>query len=171
LLDVVAELPVPTLAACDVTATLLEAPRVFGPQKGADAEAVAELERRFGGRDDLAAALRHARFGGAAGGLGAALASLGAELVAGAPYVLDAIGFDPHGFDLVVTGEGRIDATTALGKAPGEVVRRSGATPCVVVGGVVDADVPGAVTLALSGAPSRAREDLVAAGRELAASR
>jgi hypothetical protein len=41
----------------------------------------------------------------------------------------------------------------------------------VVVGGVVDADVPGAVTLALSGDPSRTREDLVAAGRELAASR
>ncbi len=169
-LEVVGELPVPTRVACDVSATLLEAPRLFGPQKGAGSEVVAELERRFADRDDLEA-LRDARFGGAAGGLGAALASLGAELVAGAPLVLDAVGFDATGFDLVVTGEGRIDATTALGKAPGEVVRRCGSTRCVVVGGVVAAGVPGATTLALSGDPARAREDLVAAGRDLASGR
>jgi len=170
-LEVVGELPARTRVACDVTATLLEAPRLFGPQKGAGAEVVLELERRFADRGDLGA-LREARFGGAAGGLGAALASLGAELVAGAPLVLDAIRFDATGFDLVVTGEGRVDATTALGKAPGEVVRRSGSTPCVVVGGVVAAEVPGAAaTVALSGDPARAREDLVAAGRELASGR
>ena len=166
-LEVVGELPVPTRAACDVTATLLEAPRLFAPQKGADAEVVAELERRFASRDDLGA-FRGARFGGAAGGLGAALASLGAELVPGAPLVLELVGFDASGFDLVVTGEGTVDATTALGKAPGEVVRRSGSTRCVVVGGIVAADVPGATTFALSGDPARAREDLVSAGRELA---
>ena len=62
---------------------------------------------------------------GAAGGLGAALASLGAR----APYrarelVLDELGFDPSGYDLVVTGEGTVDATTVRGKAPGEVARR-----------------------------------------------
>ena len=166
-LEVVGELPVPTRAACDVTATLLEAPRIFGPQKGGDAEVVAELEQRFANRDDLAR-YRGGRFGGAAGGLGAALASLGAELVAGAPLVLDLIGFDASGFDLVVTGEGTVDATTALGKAPGEVVRRSGSTRCVIVGGIVAADVPGAATVALSGDAARAREDLVSAGRELA---
>jgi len=107
-------------------------------------------------------------FTGAAGGLGAALASLGAELVPGAPYVLDAVGFDASAFDLVVTGEGRVDATTALGKAPGEVVRRTGATHCVVFGGIVELHVPGAETVALSGDPSRARDDLVALGRDLA---
>ena len=72
--------------------------------------------------------IRHKAGSGAAGGLGAALASLGAELVPGAAYVLDAVGFDAAPFDLVVTGEGRVDATTGLGKAPGEVVRRAGAT-------------------------------------------
>ena len=47
LLEVVEELPVPARVACDVTATLAEAPRLFGPQKGAGPAEVAELERRF----------------------------------------------------------------------------------------------------------------------------
>ena len=166
-LEVLAELPGPALAVCDVTATLAEAPSLFGPQKGADAEAIAELERRFAEMDALAGLL-HVQRTGAAGGLGAALASLGAELVSGAGYVRDAGGFDATAFDHVVTGEGRVDGTTALGKAPGEIVRRAGETRCVVFGGVVQQDVPGAVTVALSGDPSRAREDLVALGKELA---
>ena len=115
--------------------------------------------------------IRHKPFSGAAGGLGAALASLGAELVSGAAYVLDAVGFDASSFDLVVTGEGRVDGTTALGKAPGEVVRRSGATRCVVFGGVVEQDVAGAETVALSGDPAKARDDLVALGRDLVSDR
>jgi len=165
-LEVVSELPVPALAACDVTATLAEAPRLFGPQKGAGRAAIAELERRFAAATGLDP-VRHVPRSGAAGGLGAALASLGAELVSGATYVLDAVGFDASAFDLVVTGEGRVDATTALGKAPGEVVRRAGAARCVVFGGIVEQDVHGAETVALSGDPGRAREDLVALGREL----
>ena len=81
--------------------------------------------------------------------------------------MLDAVGFDASSFDLIVTGEGRVDATTSLGKAPGEVVRRSGATRCVVFGGIVAQDVPGVETVALSGEPERAAEDLVALGRDL----
>ena len=169
-LEVVAALPVPAVAACDVTATLLDAPRLFGPQKGADQAAVAELERRFAAREELVS-IRHKPGSGAAGGLGAALASLGAELVSGASYVLDAVGFDAAAFDLVVTGEGRVDATTPLGKAPGEVARRSAGTRCVVFGGVVEQDVPGAETVALSGDPARARDDLVALGRDLVSDR
>ena len=169
-LDAVARLPVPAIAACDVTATLLDAPRLFGPQKGADPAAVVELERRFAALEALVS-IRHKPGSGAAGGLGAALASLGAELVPGAVYVLDAVGFDASAFDLVVTGEGRVDATTALGKAPGEVVRRSGTTRCVVFGGVVEQDVPGAETVALSGDPAKARDDLVALGRDLVSDR
>jgi glycerate kinase len=96
---------------------------------------------------------------------------LGAELVPGAALVLDEVGFDASGFDLVVTGEGRVDATTALGKAPGEVVRRSGGTRCVVFGGVVEQPVPGAETVALSGDPARAGDDLVALGRKLVSGR
>ena len=170
LLEVVRALPVPAQVACDVTATLLEAPRLFGPQKGAGPKEVAELERRFAARQELVS-IRHKPGSGAAGGLGGALAFLGAELVPGAPLVLDAIGFDAAGFDLVVTGEGRVDATTALGKAVGEVARRSAGTRCVVFGGVVDAAVPGAETVALSGDPARARDDLVELGRDLVSDR
>lgn len=169
-LEVVRELPVPARVACDVTATLLEAPRLFGPQKGAGPAEIAELERRFAAREELVS-IRHKPGSGAAGGLGAALAFLGAELVPGAALVLDALGFDASEYDLVVTGEGRVDATTALGKAPGEVARRSAGTRCVVFGGIVEADVPGAVTVALSGDPVRAREDLVALGRDLVSDR
>ena len=62
---------------------------------------------------------------GAAGGLGAALASLGAELVPGAAAVARARRLRPAARTaLVVTGEGRVDATTAEGKAPAEVARR-----------------------------------------------
>ena len=166
LLQVVTELRVPARVACDVTATLLEAPGLFGPQKGAGPAEIMELEGQFTSREDLAA-VAHLPGSGAAGGLGAALAALGAELVPGAALVLDAIGFDAAGFDLVVTGEGRVDRTTALGKAPGEVVRRSAGIRCVVFGGLVEAEVPGAATVALSGDPGRAREDLVELGRAL----
>lgn len=165
-LEVVGELPVPTRAGCDVTATLLEAPSLFGPQKGAGPAEIASLEHTFAARRELVL-FQHKPGSGAAGGLGAALASLGAELVPGAALVLDALGFDVSGYDLVVTGEGRVDATTALGKAPGEVARRSAKTRCVVFGGTVEAEVPGAETLALSGDPARARDDLVELGRNL----
>jgi glycerate kinase len=106
---------------------------------------------------------------GAAGGLGAALVSLGAELVAGAPLVLDLVGFDPRGYDLVVTGEGTVDATTARGKAPGEVAKRclAAGVRCVLFGGRVVATVPGVETVALSGNVKRARQDLVALGASL----
>jgi glycerate kinase len=169
-LAVVRDLPVPARVACDVTATLLEAPRLFGPQKGAGPEEIGALERAFAAREELVS-IRHKPGSGAAGGLGAALAALGAELVPGAALVLDQLGFDPSGYDLVVTGEGRVDATTALGKAPGEVARRSAGTRCVVFGGVVEAEVAGAETVALSGDPARAREDLAALGRDLVTDR
>jgi len=155
-------LPAPTRVACDTLARLSEAPRLFGPQKGvADVE---ELERRFAALD-----LPDVPGGGAAGGLGAALAALGAELVPGAALVLDAIGFEPRGFDLVVTGEGTVDRTTATGKAPGEVARRcrEADVRCVVFGGRVVEPVPDVETVALSGDPARARADLVELGGAL----
>jgi glycerate kinase len=166
LLEIVEELPLPARVACDVSATLAEAPRLFGPQKGAGPDEIAELERRFAAREELVL-IQHKPGSGAAGGLGAALAHLGGELVSGAEIVLDLLGFDAGGYDLVVTGEGRVDATTALGKAPAEVARRSAATRCVVFGGIVEGDVPGAETVALSGDPRRARSDLVELGRDL----
>ncbi len=170
LLEVLDALPAPTTVLCDVQTTLYDAPRLFGPQKGATPEQVVELERRFRSADELApfAGLPGS---GAAGGLGAALASLGAELVPGAATILDLLGFDPHGYDLVVTGEGRVDATTAEGKAPAEVARRcsEAGVPCVVCGGLVVEPLVGVETIALSGDPARAAEDLVALGLRLGA--
>jgi glycerate 2-kinase len=173
LLGVVRELPAPTRVACDVRVPLVDAARVFAAQKGASSAAdVAALETRLLARPELApyASLPGA---GAAGGLGAALASLGAELAGGAELVLDEIGFDPRGFDLVVTGEGAVDQTTGAGKAPGEVARRcrDAGVRCVVFGGRVTAAVEGAETFELSGDPVRAAPDLAELGEALARSR
>ena len=163
------------VVACDVRNPLLGpegAARVFGPQKGADAEAVEELERRLAADAELApyALLPGA---GAAGGLGAALAALGAELVPGAPLVLERISFRERAraAGLVVTGEGTVDRTTTAGKAPGEVVRACSAlgVRCVLFGGLVADAPPGVEVRALSGRPERARDDLVALGEELGA--
>jgi glycerate kinase len=168
LLDVLQTLPAPTTVLCDVRTTLYDAPRVFGPQKGATPEQVGELEARFRA-DERLAPFAELPGSGAAGGLGAALASLGAELVPGAATVLDLLGFGADSYDLVVTGEGRVDATSVAGKVPGEVARRCAAAQvrCVAFGGVVSEPLPNAETVALSGDPSRAREDLVELGRSL----
>jgi glycerate kinase len=161
--EVVRELPAPTRVACDVDAPLVDAARVFAAQKGATAEQALALERRLLQVDEVRAVADRPG-AGAAGGLGAALAAMGAELVPGAALVLDLVGFAPFGYDLVVTGEGKVDETTLRGKAPGEVARRclAAGVRCVVFGGVVAAPVPGVETVALSGDPSRARDDLAA---------
>jgi glycerate kinase len=165
LLEVIDELPAPTRVACDVDVPLVHAVRVFAAQKGATPEQLPLLERRL---EPLAEYARLAG-AGAAGGLGAALASLGAELVPGAALVLDHLGFDPAPYDLVVTGEGTVDATSARGKAPGEVARRCAAAGvrCVVFGGRVVEPLPGVETVALSGDPERARDDLLDLGLRL----
>ena len=117
LLELVDALPVPALVACGNERDAARGADALRPAKGADPGAVEELERRFRAREELV--LQHKPHTGAAGGLGAALASLGAELVSGASYVLDAVGFDASTFDLVVTGEeGRVDATTPLPEGP-----------------------------------------------------
>jgi glycerate kinase len=160
LLEVLRELPAPTRVACDVRTRLVDAPRLFGPQKGASPELVRELEARFSGHPfgDLPGS-------GAAGGLGAALASLGAELVPGAELVLELVGFDPRGYDLVVTGEGTVDETTWEGKAPAVVSRvcAEAGVRCVLFGGRVLAGD----AVALSGEPERAYADLVTLGARL----
>ena len=172
LLEELPALSVPARVLCDVRTTLWDAPRVFGPQKGASPEDVLELERRLRLRHELVpfAELPGA---GAAGGLGAALASLGAELVPGATWVLEALDFRERaaGASLVVTGEGRVDATTRTGKAPAAVVAaaRELGVRCVVFGGVVAEPLPEVETRALSGDPARAAADLRALGHDLAA--
>jgi glycerate kinase len=167
MLEVLHSLP-PATVLCDVATTLYDAPRLFGPQKGATSEQVAELEARFRANRRLAP---YAQLpgSGAAGGLGAALASLGAELVPGAATVLDLVGFDPSRYDLVVTGEGRVDATTRERKVPFEVARRCRAAGvrCVVFGGIVLEPLPGVETVALSGDPACAEADLEELGTRL----
>jgi glycerate 2-kinase len=115
---------------CDVEAAFEDAPRIFGPQKGADGELVARLEQRLA---TLAAALprdpRGVRFSGCAGGLSGGLwAAFGAELCAGAAVVLDALGVDERmrAAQLVVAGEGCLDEQSFGGKIVGELVRRAG---------------------------------------------
>ena len=140
---------------------------VFGPQKGATPAEVRRARAAAGGP-----ALDHAgRGGGAAGGLGAALASLGAELAPGAALVLDAIGFD-SGRLRRSSSRARDASTRRRGsdKAPGEVARRclAAGVRCVVFGGIVDEPLAGVETIALSGDPARATEDLRRLGRALA---
>jgi glycerate kinase len=172
MLEVLERLPGPTRVLCDVATTLYDAPRLFGPQKGASPEQVDELEARFR-RIDRLAPYAEVPGGGAAGGLGAALASLGAELASGADAVLDLLGFDSRPYELVVTGEGKVDETTWEGKAPAAVARRCAAADvrCVVFGGQVQAGtVPEGLSLevlALSGDPVRARGDLLELGERL----
>jgi len=122
--------------ACDVTNPLTGpqgASAVYGPQKGADADAVRELDAALGRlaeviERDLGKRVADIPGAGAAGGTGAGLvAFLDADLVPGARLVVDAAGLDTalRGADLVITGEGRVDEQTAYGKAPGEVARRA----------------------------------------------
>jgi glycerate 2-kinase len=165
LLEVLGELPASTTVLCDTRATLAEAPRKFGPQKGATPEQIAELEERFHGRP-----FATVPGSGAAGGLGAALASLGAGLVPGARYLFEVTGFRERvaRADLVVTGEGTVDRTTFEGKAPGEAVRvcRELEVPCVLFGGRVE-EGAGSEAIALSGDPARAGQDLQELGLTL----
>jgi glycerate 2-kinase len=168
LLEVLDELPAPTRVAYDAGVPLLDAARVFAAQKGATPDDARELEARLLG---LAELMPYADLpgAGAAGGLGAALASLGAELLPGAPLVLDLVCFDPGGYDVVVTGEGTVDRTTTLGKAPGEVARRCAlaGVRCIVFAGRIAEALPELEVMPLSGDPTKAEKDLVELGRFL----
>jgi glycerate kinase len=161
---------IPMRVACDVRNPLLGergAARAFGPQKGADAATVDELERRLASLEELEP-YRDLPGAGAGGGLGAALAALGGELGQGAELVLDLLRFDERAraADLVVTGEGTVDATTFEGKAPGAVQRRCErlGVHCELFGGIV---THGIDAHALSGRRELAGEDLVQLGEEL----
>lgn len=115
---------------CDVRTAFEDAARVFAPQKGADAAAVARLTQRL---DELAAELprdpRGVPMTGCAGGLSGGLWAHGAELRPGAGFVLDALGFDARlaRADAVVSGEGRFDSQSLEGKIVGEIAKRCAA--------------------------------------------
>jgi len=121
----------PTTAFCDVRTDLADAARIFGPQKGARAEDVPLLTARL-----LGLGLPRGPRTGAAGGLGAKLLALGATLVDGGEAMLDVLGFGEacRGCDAVVTGEGRLDASSLEGKLPVVVARRARALGLRVIG-------------------------------------
>lgn len=144
------------VVACDVTTRFVDAARVFAPQKGADAETVAELERRLLAlADRLEAArgvpIRSLPGSGAAGGLAGGLAAIGARLVPGAALVAELVGLREalSRASLAITGEGRFDATSLAGKVVGNVLEqgRALATPVAVVAGDADRELlPDAVS-------------------------
>jgi len=161
--------------ASDVTNPLVGpegAAAVYGPQKGATAQMVAELDA---GLRNLAARMRMdlgvevedtagavtigagtigagAAGAGAAGGLGAALmAFLGARMRSGVEIVIEAVDLagKMRGADLVITGEGRVDAQSAYGKAVSGVAAAASKAkaPCVIVAGSILAGTIGAGTI------------------------
>ena len=149
-------LPVPLDVACDVDARFLEAADVFAPQKGATPEQVRLLRDRLAKLDvpDLPGA-------GAAGGLAGGLAAVGARLLPGFNFVASRLGFDERlaEADLVVTGEGQLDATSFTGKVVGRVIDRAGAAgveTLVVAGNVASGSPIGALSLVERYGPQRA---------------
>jgi glycerate 2-kinase len=149
-------LRVPLDIACDVDARFLDAADVFAPQKGANPEQVRILRERLTKLvvPDLPGA-------GAAGGLAGGLAAIGARLLPGFDLVADRLGFSERlaEADLVVTGEGRLDATSFTGKVVGGVLERAAATgvETLVLAGEVAANSPiDAVSLVERYGPERA---------------
>lgn len=125
------------IVACDVSNPLcgpMGASAVFGPQKGATPEMVQLLDKQL---QDFAseaiakglatAAMMNHPGAGAAGGLGfGMMAYLGAELKSGIDILLDIVEFDKHLHDttLVITGEGKSDEQTLMGKVPHGILKR-----------------------------------------------
>ena len=126
---------------CDVRTPFEDAPKVFGPQKGADPAMVKRLERRL---EELPGRWprdpRGVPMTGCAGGLSGGLwAAHRAVLEPGAPWVLDALDFDARmrAARAVVTGEGKLDEQTLQGKLVGEIgirARQSGVPLHAIVG-------------------------------------
>ncbi|MEA2332580.1 MAG: glycerate 2-kinase [Thermoleophilaceae bacterium] len=159
---------------CDVRTPFEHAPRVFGPQKGADPALVRKLEQRL---DGLAEQLRRDPRGepmtGCAGGLSGGLwGDHGARLHHGASYLLDVIGFDDamRASAFVVTGEGRIDSQTLQGKIVGELATRcrQAGVPCHGVVGKIELDAFSERILDFASlAEATTLEELEQAGRRL----
>lgn len=157
---------------------------VFAPQKGADEAMVAELDEGMRSVAQVIAAttgrdIARVPGAGAAGGLGAAfLAFLNAELRPGIDSLLQAVDFSRRiaGADLVITGEGRTDRQTLMGKVPFGVLteaRKRGVPVMVVSGGVECTDelneagfagvfsiISSPVSLAEAMRPESARENI-----------
>lgn len=163
------------LASCELrVATDVDSPLcgpagaaiMFGPQKGASPDGVRALEaalRRFAEivLRDFGIDLLKMPGAGAAGGLGAGLvAAAGATIEPGFPLVAEAVGLDARiaAADLVITGEGRLDAQTARGKTAAGVasMARAQGKPVIAIAGHVEpgyAPPPGTFTAVVSASP------------------
>ena len=137
--------------ACDVTnplCGLLGASAVFGPQKGACPEQVNILDEALShfaticgqhGYEDC----QHVAGAGAAGGLGYAMMTFfKAQLKSGFDTVAEVAHLSQHiaEADLVITGEGKLDAQTAMGKVAGGIsqIAKASRTPVIAICGSVD---------------------------------
>lgn len=137
---------------CDVTNPLIGAQgasRIFAPQKGADPEMVEQLEAALTHyakivARDLGVDVATLEGGGAAGGFGAGMvAALGAELAPGAPTVMNLLNYEAKldGVQLLITGEGKIDAQTEGGKAVQRIASAAAARgiPVIAFAGTIEA--------------------------------
>jgi glycerate kinase len=125
---------------------LMGASHVFGAQKGVpDLHAADRAIAGFAEEITALTGIDHRAIdgAGAAGGLGFALRTLGATLQPGAQFILQALGLDQGGmeFDWVITGEGRSDGQTLLGKGPATIAslaRRHGIPVTLLSGAIED---------------------------------
>jgi glycerate kinase len=133
------------IVLCDVDNMLLGdngSAAVFGPQKGADADAVKKLDASLSKLNDVTLQqfgknMATVKYGGTAGGAAAGLyAYINAQLVNGIDYLLQLTNFDQslQKSDLVITGEGSIDEQTLNGKGPFGVASRAKAKGIPVIG-------------------------------------
>jgi glycerate 2-kinase len=160
---------------CDVRTPFEQAARVFAPQKGADPDAVTRLTKRL--NDQARRFARDPRgvpMTGAAGGLSGGLwAELGAELVPGAQFVLDAVEFDRRmrAARAVVTGEGKLDQQSLAGKLVSEISTRArqAGVPCHAIVGTRELDSFGVRVLDLQAVlEASTTRQISAAARRLA---
>jgi glycerate kinase len=141
------------IAACDVQNPLLGergTARVFAPQKGADARTVAHLEASLTQLAEIVTESLECDFkdtpgAGAAGGIGYGLMSFcGARVQSGFDLLAETVGLEAKikDADLVITGEGRLDAQTLEGKGPAGVAQlaRKHGKPVLAFGGGIDSD-------------------------------
>lgn len=171
------------VVAADVRTRFVEAAEVFAPQKGATGAQVELLRRRLARlaqvySEDHGVDVTELDGGGAAGGLAGGLAAVGAQIVGGFDLVADEVDLDERieGADLVVTGEGFVDAQSFEGKVVGGVVEMAAAlgVPVLVVAGQVFDGIEGhldAESLVERVGDDRARNDTVAAVEEVVAER
>jgi glycerate kinase len=164
---------------CDVRTGFVDAAARFGPQKGAGPAQVALLTARLEGlagryRETTGVDVAALPGAGAAGGLAGGLAALGASLRPGIDAVADAVGLDEAlaDADVVVTGEGRLDATSFEGKVVGAVLERRppGLAAALIVGEATPegcAAVSGDVVLRSLVERAPSREAALSSAREL----